>query len=64
MTTLPEHRRIVYGRTYGRAWSPADMDPIRRYTRPTSPAERAAGVLLGVVLGIVGAVMLVSWWSA
>ena len=31
MNNLPEHRRILWGRTHGKAWEPADMDPVRFY---------------------------------
>lgn len=38
-----------------------DCDPISHY--PQSRTERAAGVVLAVVLGIIGAAMLVHWWA-
>ncbi len=63
MNSLPQHRRAIHGRTWGRAWSPADMDPITFYPRPIG-AERYAGVILAVVLGIFGALMLAHWWAA
>jgi len=62
MTTLPENRRILTGRTWGRSWSPADYDPIRVYRNP-SRAERIYGVILAVVIGIVSAVALAHFWS-
>lgn len=61
MTTLPSHRRIVHGRTWGRSWSPEDYDPIKVYRRPTSIAERAAGYILAVVIGIFGALLFAHW---
>jgi hypothetical protein len=63
MNALPEHRRIVAGRTHGRAWRPEDADPMQFYPAATK-AERIAGVVLAVVLGIVGAALLAHWWAA
>lgn len=31
MSALPEHRRIVHGRTHSRSWNPCDADPIQGY---------------------------------
>lgn len=33
MNTLPEHRRVVNGRTFDRPWCAADYDPITAYKR-------------------------------
>lgn len=62
MNTLPEHRRIAHGRTYSRSWNPCDSDPIERYRAPIS--QRVADALFATVLGIVGAALLVHWWSS
>ena len=62
MTTLPQHRRIVHGRTWGRSWSPADYDPITVYRRP-GRAERIYSVVLAFALGIFGALLLAHWWA-
>lgn len=60
--TLPEHRRVLAGRTWPQCWQPASMDPIRHYTRP-STAGRVTSVLLATLLGVAGAILLVHWWS-
>ena len=36
MTTLPESRRILNGRTYAAPWNPAECDPITVYPRASS----------------------------
>lgn len=60
---LPEHRRMLTGRTHGRAWRPEDCDPIQRF-HTVSRSERIAGVVLAVVIGIVGAALLAHWWAS
>lgn len=42
-------------------WS-FDADPIQHF--PQSRTERAAGVVLAVVIGVIGAAGLVHWWAA
>jgi hypothetical protein len=42
-------------------WS-FNADPIEHY--PQSRTERAAGVFLAVVIGILMATALVAWWTA
>lgn len=42
-------------------WS-YDCDPIQHF--PQSRTESAAGVVLAVLIGIIGAALLVHWWSA
>ncbi len=64
MTKLPDHRRILHGRTWGRSWSPEDYDPIQVYRSPTSAAEKAAGYVIAVVIGVLGAAALANWWAA
>lgn len=64
VVTMPEHRRVLAGRTWPTHWSPASMDPIRRYRRTHSLVERVASVLLATLMGVAGAVLLIHWWSA
>lgn len=59
MTTLPEHRRILEGRTYASPWSPSDMDPISCYPRASS---RMATVAYAVVCLCASA--LIGWLIA
>ena len=42
MTTLPESRRILNGRTYAAPWNPAECDPIQVYPRASSRIVTAA----------------------
>lgn len=63
MNHLPQHRSAQAGRTFDRSWSASDFDPIQAYPR-VSGTERALGVVVAVVIGIVGAVSLVHWWAA
>ena len=49
MNQLPAHRRLIYGRTHGRTWEPADADPITFY--PQTGVSRVAGYLLAVFIG-------------
>lgn len=63
MNRLPHHRSAQAGRTFDRSWSASDFDPVQRYPR-ASATERALGVVVAVVIGIVGAVALVHWWAA
>lgn len=60
MNSLPSSRQIINGRTFRESWSPASYDPVERISRRT---EAGLGVLLACVLGILGAVVLVHWWS-
>lgn len=57
MSALPEHRRILHGRTYSRSWHPCDSDPIERYRAPIT--QRVADALFATLLGICGAALLV-----
>ena len=57
MNSLPHHRQILFGRTHGRTWNPAESDPIT-FHPSVSTTERIYGVVLAVVLGVVGAVLL------
>ena len=53
MNNLPEHRRILWGRTHGKAWYPADMDPVRFY--PNNHDKLAEWLLaagIGAALGV------------
>lgn len=61
MSALPEHRRIVHGRTHSRSWNQCDSDPIERFRSPVT--ERVYGVLLAAVMGVFLAAALVHWWS-
>lgn len=61
MNTLPEHRRILHGRTYSRAWRASDHDPIERPSAPIS--QRVADALFATTLGIVVAALLVHFLS-
>jgi len=49
MNTLPEHRRLLAGRTHCTAWNPADADPVQFY--PQTRVSRLAGVLLAIGIG-------------
>jgi hypothetical protein len=49
---------VLHGRTWGRTWSASEFDPITRYQRG-SRTERAAGVVLAVLIGIFGALLLI-----
>ena len=60
MNSLPSHRQLINGRTFRQQWNPADFDPVERISRRT---EAGLGVLLACVIGILGAVVLVHWWS-
>ena len=63
MNALPKHRSAQAGRTWDRPWSASDYDPIQAYPR-IPRQQQAAGVVLAIVIGIVGAVALVSWWAS
>ena len=63
MNSLPKHRSAQAGRTFDRSWSASDFDPVQCYPR-ASATERALGVVVAVVIGIVGAVALAHWWAA
>ncbi len=62
MSTLPEHRRAIHGRTHDRAWCFADYDPITPYRGGNGPAWRLlrACVVYGffAALGVALAVFL------
>lgn len=62
MNALPESRRAIHGRTHSRAWNAGDMDPIER-PPAVSTIERVADVLLACVLGVLGTVGLLHWFS-
>lgn len=65
MTYLPHHRRAISGRTHHSPYRHADYAGIYGpYGRATSTAERAAGVLLAVAIGVLLAAALLHWWSA
>ena len=49
MNRLPEHRRIVYGRTHCTAWNPGDSDPITFYAQ--TRVSRVAGFVMAVFIG-------------
>jgi len=42
MSTLPEHRRAIAGRTWAQPWSASSMDPIQCYPRASSRIVTAA----------------------
>lgn len=63
MNALPKHRSAQAGRTWDRPWAASDFDPIQRYPR-IPRQQQAAGVVLAIVIGIVGAVSLVHWWAS
>lgn len=63
MNKLPAHRSAQHGRTWDRIWSASDFDPISHYPR-IPRQQQAAGVVLAIVIGIVGAVALVHWWAS
>lgn len=54
---IPEHRRAIYGRTWDREWNPYAGTHYKRQQR----ADRWAGLLLAVAIGVAGAVALVVW---
>ena len=37
--------------------------PFRASPRPDTPAERIAGVVLALIIGIIGAAALLHWWA-
>ena len=61
MNSLPDHRRIIHGRTFSAPYDPAGFDPLRRYRN----GHQWAGRLLAVVIGVGLALTLVRWidWS-
>ena len=61
MNTLPEHRRVISGRTYSQPWSASSFDPITVYRCP----QAWASLLLAVAIGIGLALVLIGWidWS-
>lgn len=61
MSALPDHRRILHGRTYSRSWNPCDFNPIERHLSPVT--ERIYGVLLATLMGVFLAAALVHYWS-
>ena len=63
MNKLPLHRSAQAGRTWSTTWSASDFDPIQAYPR-IPRQQQAAGVVLAIVIGIVGAVALVHWLAA
>jgi hypothetical protein len=63
MNTLPKHRQIIFGRTSGRTWNPAEADPITFHPSITR-SERIYGVILAVAIGVAFAMLLAHWWSS
>lgn len=61
MSGLPEHRRIVHGRTHSRAWRASDYNPIEHHG--ASISERVADALLATALGLIGAAIFVHFLS-
>jgi hypothetical protein len=55
VNSLPQHRRVLLGRTWNRTWSPADYSPIECWRKPIGLADW----IVGIVLGVIGAVALV-----
>ena len=49
MNNLPEHRRLLAGRTHCTAWNPGDSDPVQFY--PQTGVSRVAGFLMAVFIG-------------
>ncbi len=61
MNSLPESRRVIYGRTHASMYRHEAHDPIRHYR---SHWARLADAMAALVLGVLGAVALVAWWAA
>ncbi len=61
MNALPEHRRILSGRTWSQSYSRSHYAPI---SGPWHRHEQSLGRLLAVLIGIVGGIALVSWWAS
>lgn len=61
MNRIPEHRKVLHGRTHRETWDPSGWDPIRAYPAHGHFASR----LLAVAIGIALALVLVHWidWS-
>ena len=61
MNHLPDHRRVIHGRTHREVWDPCGWDPIRAYPDHGHWLSR----LLAIGIGIALAVVLVAWidWS-
>jgi hypothetical protein len=59
MNQLPEHRRAINGRTFSRQWRPEEWAAVETYRQPCW--ERIADVVMAVAIGIVLAIILVSW---
>lgn len=54
---LPEYRQAIHARTWGRHWSPSDMDPIVAYRRPRVNAldivlDCALAIAIGVSIAV------------
>ena len=62
MNRLPEHRRLLAGRTHCTAWNPADSDPVTFY--PQGRISNIAGFLMAVVIGVLLALLLVHWMAS
>ena len=56
---LPEHRRIVCGRTYSHPWDATAMDPIRFY-----PRESSRYVTVAYAVVCLAASVLIGWLIA
>lgn len=50
MNQLPEHRRVINGRTFDRTWRAADYDPIERPALLARTARQAETIM--VVLAV------------
>ena len=60
MNRLPDSRRALHGRTYGRTWYAADFDPIQSYRGGNGPAWRVFRAL--VCFGALAAIGLLLAW--
>lgn len=63
MSTLPDYRRAIHGRTYNTPHRHSDYAGIEHHPS-VPPIERAAGVVLAFVIGLLLAMALVHWWLA
>lgn len=59
MNALPEHRRVLYGRTHCRIYDPSEYDPIQFVPRGGSVLERVAGYALAIAVAVG-----LGWWLA
>jgi len=61
VNALPEHRRMLAGRTWAQSYSRSHYAPL---SGPWRRHERMADVLLAVALGVVVDLSLLHWWAA